>query len=109
MYRGLLQGSFAARFDHVLAWLVASAWFALIHFRPVEYPGLFVFGLVRRLPASSTGRLGMSIADPHRVQRHRPRCWPSVTADRTLRLADQFVALVSDSTETTRDARWRGP
>ena len=46
VYRGLLQGSFAARFNHVVAWLAAAAWFAVIHFRPVEYPGLFAFGLV---------------------------------------------------------------
>ena len=62
VYRGLLQRSFAARFDHVLAWLAASAWFALIHFRPVEYPGLFAFGLVAGACLLVTGRLGMPIA-----------------------------------------------
>jgi membrane protease YdiL (CAAX protease family) len=61
VYRGLLQGSLAARFDHVLAWLAASAWFAAIHFRPVEYPGLFLFGLVAGACLLVTGRLGMSI------------------------------------------------
>jgi membrane protease YdiL (CAAX protease family) len=61
VYRGLLQGSFAARFDRVAAWIAASAWFALIHFRPVEYPGLFVFGLVSGAALLVTGRLGMSI------------------------------------------------
>lgn len=62
VYRGLLQGSFSARFNHVPAWLVASAIFALIHFRPVEYPGLFVIGLVCGYCAMSTGRLGMAMA-----------------------------------------------
>ena len=62
VYRGLLQGSFAARINHVPAWLAASALFALVHFRPVEYPGLFVIGLVCGACALATGRLGMAIA-----------------------------------------------
>jgi hypothetical protein len=62
VYRGLLQGSFSARFNQVPAWLAASAIFALIHFRPVEYPGLFVIGLVCGYCAMSTGRLGMAVA-----------------------------------------------
>ena len=62
VYRGLLQGSLAARFDQVLAWLAASAWFALVHFRPVEYPGLFTFALVTGACMMVTDRLGMSMA-----------------------------------------------
>jgi membrane protease YdiL (CAAX protease family) len=62
VYRGLLQGSFAARFNHVAAWIVAAAWFAVIHFRPVEYPGLFAFGLVVGACFLVTRRLGMSMA-----------------------------------------------
>lgn len=62
VYRGLLQGSFAARFNQVLAWIAAAAWFALIHFRPVEFPGLFAFGLVAGACALATRRLGMSMA-----------------------------------------------
>jgi membrane protease YdiL (CAAX protease family) len=62
VYRGLLQGSFAARFHNVPAWLVASAIFALIHFRPVEYPGLLAIGLICGYCAMSTGRLGMAMA-----------------------------------------------
>ena len=61
VYRGLLQGSFAARFDHVVAWLVASVWFMVIHFRPVEYPGLLTFGLVAGGCLLVTGRLGTPI------------------------------------------------
>jgi membrane protease YdiL (CAAX protease family) len=62
VYRGLLQGSFAARFNAIPAWLAASTLFMLIHFRPVEYPGLLVIGLVCGLCALATGRLGMAIA-----------------------------------------------
>lgn len=62
VYRGLLQGSFAARFNHVPSLLAAAAIFALIHGRPVEAPGLFVVGLVCGYCALSTGRLGMAIA-----------------------------------------------
>ncbi len=62
VYRGLLQGSFAARVNHVPAWLAASTLFAFVHFRPVEYPGLLVIGLVCGACALATGRLGMAIA-----------------------------------------------
>lgn len=62
VYRGLLQRSFAARTSDVVAWLGAAAWFTIIHFRPVEYPGLFAFALVTGACLLVTGRLGMSIA-----------------------------------------------
>jgi membrane protease YdiL (CAAX protease family) len=62
VYRGLLQGSFAARFNHVPALLAASTLFMLVHFRPVEYPGLLAIGLVCGACALATGRLGMAIA-----------------------------------------------
>ncbi|MCU0260549.1 MAG: CPBP family intramembrane metalloprotease, partial [Ilumatobacteraceae bacterium] len=61
VYRGLLQGSLARRINEPLALLVASGWFALIHFRPVEYPGLFVAGLVFGGCFLVTGRLGTAI------------------------------------------------
>ena len=61
VYRGLLQGSFVTRISEVPALLAGAAWFAIIHFRPVEYPGLFVAGLVFGMCALTTGRLGMSI------------------------------------------------
>ena len=87
VYRGLLQRSFAARFDHVLAWLAASAWFAVIHFRAVEYPGLFVFGLVAGACLLVTGRLGMPIGAARGVQRHRSAAGVAVTAVPALWLA----------------------
>lgn len=61
-YRGLLQRSLLARFNDALVVLGVAAVFALIHFRPVEYPGLFVFGLIVGTAAQLTGRLGMSIS-----------------------------------------------
>jgi hypothetical protein len=61
VYRGLLQGSFVSRISELPALLAGATWFAIIHFRPVEYPGLFVAGLVFGMCAITTGRLGMSI------------------------------------------------
>jgi uncharacterized protein len=62
MYRGLLQGAAVRRLNDAVAVVVVAAFFALIHFRWVEFPGLFVFGLVLGVCALRTGRLGMSIA-----------------------------------------------
>ena len=61
-YRGLLQGSLAARFNDTVVLVAVAAVFAAVHFRPVEFPGLFVFGLVLGACALRTGRLGMAIA-----------------------------------------------
>ena len=61
MYRGLLQGAFTRRLNDVLGVVIVAAWFAIIHFRPVEYPGLFVFGLVLGTCALRTRRLGMGV------------------------------------------------
>lgn len=60
-YRGLLQRSLLARFNDLLVVIGVAALFAIIHFRPIEYPGLFVFGLIVGAAAQLTGRLGMSI------------------------------------------------
>jgi uncharacterized protein len=61
VYRGLLQRSFASRVSDPLALVVVSIWFAVIHFRPIEYPGLFVAGLVFGACLLVTGRLGTAI------------------------------------------------
>jgi uncharacterized protein len=61
LYRGLLQGALARRIDDVIAVVLVAAWFAIIHFRPVEYPGLFTIGLVLGVCAMVTRRLGMSV------------------------------------------------
>lgn len=62
VYRGLLQGALVRRVRPAVAVVAVAALFALVHFRPVQYPGLFVFGLVLGLCALRTGRLGMAIA-----------------------------------------------
>jgi membrane protease YdiL (CAAX protease family) len=61
VYRGLLQRSVAQRLPGWIAVVLVAGWFALIHFRPVEYPGLFAFGLVLGAMALVTRRLGMAV------------------------------------------------
>jgi membrane protease YdiL (CAAX protease family) len=60
-YRGLLQRSLAARFNEGAVLVAVAAIFATVHFRPVEFPGLFVFGLVLGWAALRTRRLGPAI------------------------------------------------
>ncbi|MEL6890213.1 MAG: CPBP family intramembrane glutamic endopeptidase [Actinomycetota bacterium] len=62
VYRGLLQRPALTAFPRVPVIVLVAAVFALIHFRPVEYPGLFVAGLVFGVCAAATGRLGMAVA-----------------------------------------------
>jgi hypothetical protein len=62
VYRGMLQRWFSHAFGAVAGWLGASVLFALIHFRAVEYPGLFAAGLVFGACLWRTGRLPMAIA-----------------------------------------------
>ncbi len=61
LYRGLLQGALMRRVNEVVAVVAVAVWFMVIHFRPVEYPGLLVIGLVLGLCALVTRRLGLSI------------------------------------------------
>jgi hypothetical protein len=61
VYRGLLQGAAVRRFNDAVAVVAIAAFFALIHLRSVELPGLFVFGLILGVCALRTGRLGMGI------------------------------------------------
>ncbi len=60
-YRGLLQRSFVARFGPTVGLVIAATFFALIHLRPVEFPGLLVAGLVFGGFAVRTGRLGGAV------------------------------------------------
>lgn len=62
VYRGLLQRSFVRQLGAVAGWLATAGLFTLIHFRPVEYPGLAAFSLVVGAAALRTGRLGPAIA-----------------------------------------------
>ena len=64
VYRGLLQGAVGHRVRLWRGWLaviLVGAVFALVHFVPVEYPGLFLVALVLGACTLRTGRLGMSI------------------------------------------------
>ena len=60
-FRGLLMRSIQARWNDGLALVVSSLFFALVHFQPLQIPGLFMFGLIAGTCAQRTGRLGMSI------------------------------------------------
>lgn len=62
VYRGMIQGSLSARINPMLAWFAASAFFMLIHFKPVEYPGLLAAGLLFGGCMLVTGRIGPAIA-----------------------------------------------
>ena len=61
VYRGLIQSSLSGRFSRVGAMLITAAWFAGVHLRLVELPGLFAFALVLGFCFYRTNRLGMSI------------------------------------------------
>jgi membrane protease YdiL (CAAX protease family) len=62
VYRGLLQRPLLDRLPALPVVLGVAALFAVIHFRPVEYPGLFAAGLVFGVCAWRTGRIGMAVA-----------------------------------------------
>jgi len=61
VYRGLLQRSVSALVGAGFGLVSTSAWFALIHFSPVEYPGLFLAGFVFGGCVVATGRIGPAI------------------------------------------------
>lgn len=61
VYRGLIQRSLAAATSPAAGLLLTSVLFSLVHFSPVEYPGLFLAGLVFGLGLLLTGRLGPAI------------------------------------------------
>lgn len=61
VYRGMLQGALATRLADGWAIVVVAVWFMVIHFRPIEYPGLLLFGLVVGWLRWKVGRLGLPI------------------------------------------------
>jgi membrane protease YdiL (CAAX protease family) len=61
VYRGLLQRSMSTVVGTWFGLASASGWFALVHFSPVEYPGLFLAGLVFGGCVVATGRIGAAI------------------------------------------------
>jgi uncharacterized protein len=60
-YRGLLQGAFTRRLNDWIGVVVVAVMFAVVHFQPIEIPGLFVVGLVLGICAVRTGRLGLGV------------------------------------------------
>lgn len=61
VYRGLLQGSLAAHLGRWPGLLTVAVWFAVVHFQPVEIPGLLLIALVLGGLRAVTGRLGGGI------------------------------------------------
>lgn len=61
VYRGFLQAGLQSRVNDVVAVIVVAAWFAAIHGRVAELPGLFSFALVLGVAFHLTKRLGMSV------------------------------------------------
>jgi len=60
-FRGLLMRAIQARWNDGLALVASALFFALVHFQPLQIPGLFAFGLILGTCAQRTGRLGMGI------------------------------------------------
>jgi CAAX protease family protein len=60
-FRGLVLRSFQARWTDSLALVGSAVLFGLVHFQPLQFPALVMFGLVAGYCAQRTGRLGMSI------------------------------------------------
>lgn len=61
VYRGLLQTNLVRCVGRVAGLLLASAWFAAIHFQSAQMPGLFAVGLLFGSCALYTRRLGMPV------------------------------------------------
>lgn len=61
LYRGVLQNGTSALMGAVPGLVTTAAIFALVHFSPVEIPGLFAFALVLGLLRKNSGRLGLPI------------------------------------------------
>ena len=60
-FRGLVLRSIAARYSDAVAVVGSAILFAFIHFQPLQFPGLALFGLVAGYCAHRTRRLGMSM------------------------------------------------
>ena len=61
VYRGFIQGGLQTRIGSTWALIITSAWFAVVHMEPIEFPGLFTFAIVLGLCYRRTQRLGLSI------------------------------------------------
>jgi membrane protease YdiL (CAAX protease family) len=60
-YRGLVQRAFLRRFRPWAAVTLTALIFGLVHFQPLQFPSLALFGAVAGVLALRTGRLGPSI------------------------------------------------
>lgn len=61
VFRGFIQGGLQSQFRQTTALLIAASWFTIVHANPIEFPGLFAFGIVLGLCFMKTRRLGMSV------------------------------------------------
>jgi hypothetical protein len=60
-FRGLMYGALDRRWNALVAVVGASATWAVLHLEPVQFAGLFLFGLVLGELVRRTGRLGPSM------------------------------------------------
>lgn len=61
-YRGLLLQGLRRRIPDVVAVVVSSSLFALVHIDPILFPGTFVLGAAAAFATLRTGRLGLACA-----------------------------------------------
>lgn len=61
VFRGFIQGGLQQRFRQTTALIISAIWFTIVHANPIEFPGLFAFGLVLGICFMKTKRLGMSV------------------------------------------------
>ncbi len=69
VYRGLLQRSLTSVVNAGPALVIIAMWFSLIHLSPVEYPGLFLAGLVFGAGVVADRADRSRDRDPRRIQR----------------------------------------
>ena len=61
LYRGLVLRSLERRLSSFAALVVTSVVFAAMHFQPLQFAGLAIFGMIVGVLAQRTGRLGPAI------------------------------------------------
>ncbi|MFM8862407.1 MAG: lysostaphin resistance A-like protein [Acidimicrobiia bacterium] len=60
-FRGMAQRIFGRRLSPVWAIVAAAAFFAATHLQPLQFPALFLFGVILGVLAWRTGRLGPAL------------------------------------------------
>ena len=61
-YRGLVLRSLERRYGSTAAVVLSSVWFGASHFQVVQFPALFLLGVVLAILTVRSGRLGAAIA-----------------------------------------------